>query len=133
MTTPQAQVWKPTHFSIEQVPGKTDSTVIFRLNGPFTARDMYGSLTPDALQKVLSFESSPGQPLPALNILDLTGVPYMDSLGLGMVVTHYVRCSNKGVKMIAAGLTPRVLELFRMTKVDGTIPLAATVDEAESN
>jgi anti-anti-sigma factor len=94
---------------------------------------MYGSLSPVELQSVLNFESTPAEELPQLNILDLTEVPYMDSTGLGMVVTHYVRCSNKGVKTIAAALTPRVLELFRLTKVDTIIPIAPTVDQADPN
>jgi hypothetical protein len=35
--------------------------------------------------------------------------------------------------MIAAGAGPRVLELFRMTKVDLVIPMTVTVEEAEVN
>src|SRR6476660_350061 len=106
MTTPQAQVWNPTPFSIERVQGESPSTVIFRLCGPFTARDMYGKLTPDALQNMLAFQSTPEEQMPGLNILDLTEVPYMDSVGLGGLVTHYVSSSNKGIKTIVAGATP---------------------------
>ena len=131
MTTASDQAVKPTPFSIERIQGNSPSTVIFRLTGPFTARKMYGQLTPDELQNVLNFESTPGDQLPQLNILDLSEVPYMDSMGLGMIVTHYVRCSNKGVKTIAAGLTPRVLELFQLTKVDTIIPVSATVADAK--
>jgi hypothetical protein len=35
-----AQVWKSSKFTIERNQGKTPGTVIFRLSGPFTARDM---------------------------------------------------------------------------------------------
>ncbi|HKO19310.1 MAG TPA: STAS domain-containing protein [Acidobacteriaceae bacterium] len=129
-TTSQPQVSQPP-FSIERHQGKSPSTVIFRLSGPFTARKMYGHLTPDELQKVLAFQSIPGEQLPARNILDLSEVPYMDSLGLGMIVTHYVSSTNKGIKTIAAGPTPRVLELFQLTKVDSIIPIVATVAGAE--
>jgi anti-anti-sigma factor len=66
-----------------------------------------------------------------LNILDLTDVPYTDSAGLGRIVRHYVHCRGKGVRMIAAGASPRVLELFKMTKVELVVPLAATVEEAD--
>ena len=131
-TTSQPQVSQPP-FSIERHQGKSPSTVIFRLVGPFTARKMYGHLTPDELQKVLAFQSIPGEQLPQRNILDLSEVPYMDSLGLGMIVTHYVSSTNKGVKTIAAGLTPRVLELFQLTKVDSIIPIVTTVAEADQN
>jgi anti-anti-sigma factor len=127
----QEQIPQGTSFSIERKSGKAPSTVIFRLSGPFTARSMYGSLTPIALRNMLNFQSTPDEQPPALNIIDLTGVPYMDSSGLGMIVTHYVHCQNKGIKLLLAGVSPRVLELFKMTKVDTTLPQAATVEEAD--
>jgi len=69
----QAQIWKNSPFSIERTEGKAPGTVIFRLCGPFSARDMYGSLTPIDLQDMLNFQSAPEPPV--LNILDLTEVP----------------------------------------------------------
>jgi hypothetical protein len=51
----------------------------------------------------------------------------------GIVVGHYVSCHRKGIRLIAAGVGPRVRELFKMTKVDTTIPMTATVDEADIN
>jgi ABC-type transporter Mla MlaB component len=132
MPTIQAQIWKGLAFNIERLQGKAPGTVIFRFSGPFTARDMFGSLTPVAVRNIFECESIPGDaPLITMNIFDLTGVPYMDSAGLGMLVSQYVRCHGKGVQMIAAGASPRVLQLFKMTKVDTFIPLAATVEEAE--
>jgi anti-anti-sigma factor len=127
----QAQIWKSSPFSIERKAGNAPGTVIFKLCGPFTARDMYGSLTPVDLQNMLDFQSTPSEELPALNILDLTEVPYMDSTGLGMIVKHYVRCQGKGVRMVAAGASERVLELFKLTKMDGVISTSSTVDDAD--
>jgi anti-anti-sigma factor len=131
----QPQIWQPTPFNIERRQGKAPGTVIFRLSGPFTARDMFGTLTPIALHNILSFQSTHSpedqEDTPTLNILDLTEVPYMDSTGLGRIVSHLVHCKGKNIRMIAAGATPRVLELFRMTKVDTVIPLAATLEEAD--
>lgn len=128
-----AQLWKTTPFTIERKEGKAPGSVIFRLCGPFTARDMFGTLAPIGLLNILSFQSTPSEELPALNILDMTDVPYMDSTGLGRIVSHYVHCRGKGIRMIVAGASPRVLELFRLTKVDSTIPMAATVEEADIN
>ncbi len=124
-----AQVWKSSKFAIERSQGKTPGTVIFRLSGPFTARDMYGALSPEALRN--TFEAEEGGAPHALHILDLTDVPYMDSAGLGLLVSHYVRCQNRGVRLLAAGVNPRVIQLFEMTRVDGLFPRVATVEEAD--
>jgi ABC-type transporter Mla MlaB component len=131
MSTSQPQLWKGTTFSIERVPGKAPCTLIFRLAGPFTARDRYGSLTPLALSNMLDFQAVPDEQPPSLNILDLTAVPYMDSTGLGMIVTHYTRCQTRGIRMVVAGSTKRVLDLFNMTKVDTILPLAASIEEVD--
>jgi anti-anti-sigma factor len=85
-----------------------------------------------SLKQVLELEPAPGEEPPVKNILDLTGCPYMDSSGLGIIVSHMVHCNKKGMKMIAAGVTPRVREVFRLTRVDSVVPIAASVEEAEA-
>ena len=55
----------------------------------------------------------------------------MDSIGLGLIVSHYVRCQGRGVRLVLAGVSPRVLQPFEMTKVDGFFPRIATVEEAD--
>ena len=70
--------------------------------------------------------------LPKLSILDLSGVPYMDSAGMGLIVNHYVHCENQGSRMVVVGVSPRVHELFKITKVDAIIPQALTVELAEN-
>ena len=124
-----AQIWKSSKFTIERSQGKVPGTVIFRLSGPFTARDMYGSLSPSALRN--TFESEMEGEKHTLHILDLTEVPYMDSAGLGLIVSHYVRCQNRGVRLVAAGVSSRVLQLLEMTKVDKFFPRFATVEDAD--
>ncbi len=105
---------------IERAYGKAPGTLILRFTGPVTLRNLFG------MQDQLRSSA-----LPALTILDLSGVPYMDSAGMGAIINYYVHCHNKGARMIAAGVNSRVMELFKMTKVDTVIALAATVEEAE--
>jgi anti-anti-sigma factor len=107
--------------SIERKTGSSADTRILTLTGPLTLRNMFE----------LQTELRSGE-LPKLSILDLSGVPYMDSAGMGLIVNHFVSCQNKGSRMVAVGVSTRVLELFKMTKVDGVIPQAETVEAAES-
>jgi anti-anti-sigma factor len=124
-----AQIWKSSKFTIERNQGKTQGTVIFRLTGPFTARDMHASLSPIALRNTFEPEEEGRQD--ALHILDLTEVPYMDSAGLGMIVSHYVRCRGRGVRLVAAGVSSRVVQLLELTKVDKLFPRFDSVEEAD--
>jgi anti-anti-sigma factor len=129
-----AQVRKSSKFTIERSQGKTPGTVVFRLSGPFTARDMHASLSPDLLRSTFEVgEESDPQALPVSrqHILDLTEVPYMDSAGLGLIVSHYVRCQSRVVRLVLAGVSPRVLQLFEMSKVDKFFPRVMTVEEAD--
>ena len=107
--------------AIQQTAGKAPGSIILRLTGPVTLRNLF-----DLQSKLRA-----GEP-PALTILDLTGVPYMDSAGMGAVINHYVRCQGKGKRLIAVGVSPRVLELLKMTRVDAVITMVATVEEAEA-
>jgi anti-anti-sigma factor len=106
--------------TIERKDGKLAGTRILTLTGPVTMRNLFH----------FQDELRAGE-LPKVAILDLSGVPYMDSSGMGAVINYYVYCQRHGTKMIAAGVSPRVMELFKMTKVDSVIPLTASVDEAE--
>ena len=124
-----AQVWKSSKFAIERNQGRSPGTVVFRLSGPFTARDMHGALSPNELRN--TFESEDGEDRHALHILDLTEVPYMDSAGLGLIVSHYVRCQGRAVRLVLAGVSPRVVQLLEMAKVDDFFPRVGTVEEAD--
>ncbi|MGO8933091.1 MAG: STAS domain-containing protein [Terracidiphilus sp.] len=133
MATSGWQTWNSGPFSIQRKPGKLPGTVILCFCGPFTIRDAYSSLPPGELNRILGLEPAPGEEPPKLNILDLTTCPYMDSSGLGIIATHYVRCQKQGLRFIVAGLSPKVRDVFRITKMDTVIPIAATVEDAEVN
>jgi hypothetical protein len=70
MSTVPAQIWRGATFTIERSQNPAADAVIFRFSGPFTARDMYSSLTPLALRNI--FESDPPHHAPNLNIFDAT-------------------------------------------------------------
>jgi anti-sigma B factor antagonist len=106
--------------SVERQAGKALGTRILRLTGPLTLRNIF------------TFQEELRQGLePFVAILDLSKVPYMDSAGMGALINYYVHCEKTGVKMTVAGVSTRVMELFKLTKVDTVIPLAASVEEAE--
>jgi anti-anti-sigma factor len=56
----------------------------------------------------------------------------MDSAGMGLVMNHYVHCQTRGAKLVVCGANTRVMDLFKVTKVDTILPLTATLEEAEA-
>jgi anti-sigma B factor antagonist len=56
----------------------------------------------------------------------------MDSAGMGAIMNYYTHCGNKGVKLVLAGVNSRVMELFKMTRVDTVMTFAECVEEAEA-
>ena len=133
MPAPEVQIWKGSAFCIDRLEGKNPSTVIFRFTGPFTARDMFSSVAPTAFHHIFDCELTPSDAAPITNIFDLTAVPYMDSSGIGMLVSHYVRCRGRGVRLIAAGANPRVVQLFKLTRVESFIPMVTTIEEDDAD
>lgn len=63
-------------------------------------------------------------------VIDLTGVEYVDSAGLGMLVYVYGTLMEKQGVLRLCGVAPRVQSLFQMTKTDAFLTVDG--DRAES-
>jgi anti-sigma B factor antagonist len=107
--------------TIERLPGKTPGTVILRLTGPLT-------LTTAAPLRAEFRNFDP----PLLTILDLSCVPYVDSAGMSEIISHEVYCRDRQVRLVLAGVSPRVLQMLKVTRLDRVLTLTATVEEAEA-
>ena len=130
MATTRTEMWKSQTFTIERVEGQAPQTIIYRIEGVFNARDMYGSMKQVQLGNIFEFKPVDGAEAPTRHIFDLTAVPQMDSSGLGVLVSHFIACRAKGIRVIVVGSSPNVRQLFKFTKVDTILPMAATVEEA---
>lgn len=130
MATTHTELWKNQTFTIERIEGQEPLTIIYQITGVFNARDMYGSMKQVQLGNIFDFKPAPGAETPTLHVFDLTNVPQMDSSGLGVLVSHFIACRSKGIRVVVVGPSPNVKQLFKFTKVDTILPLAATVDEA---
>jgi anti-anti-sigma factor len=66
-------------------------------------------------------------------VLDLTGVPRVDSGGLGKIVNCLSRVRMAGGTLHLAGVNETVAGLFKLTKVDRTIKTFRTAQEAAAD
>jgi len=106
---------------IERLHGSLPGTVILRLTGPFTL----STVLPLRAQ-FRDFEPS------RLTILDLTGVSFLDSAGMSELINYEVYCRDKRVSFMIAGVSPRVLGVLQITRLDKVRTLVPTVEDAEA-
>jgi anti-anti-sigma factor len=92
---------------------------IFRLIGPLT------------LGSVFEFQDLARADSDSAVLVDLSGVPYMDSAGLGAVLGIMASCQRKGRGFGITGATERIQTLFAVAGVAGLIPAFGSLELAE--
>jgi anti-sigma B factor antagonist len=92
---------------------------ILELTGPLTAAN--GPTFQNAMRREEGAETL---------ILDLSEVPYVDSAGLGLLVTAYVTRQKSGRKLVLTGINARVNKLFEVTRVTSLFLIFSTPEEA---
>jgi anti-sigma B factor antagonist len=105
---------------IEQSPSQAAGVTIFTLKGPFTLGTMF------------AFQSALREPAVQGAIIDLSNVPYMDSAGLGVLLGQFSHSQRNRQKFALAGVSERVMTIFRITHTDSVLPIFSTVAEAEA-
>lgn len=56
-------------------------------------------------------------------ILDFSGLEYMNSGGIGLLVTLLVRAQRGGVRLLASGLSEHYREILALTRLDEAIEI----------
>ena len=109
----------PLDATIERLP---EGTAVVTLAGPMTlggslkvADSQIHSAITDGVTKM---------------IFDMTGVDYVDSAGLGMMVYTCGTINKKGGAFRAFGVAPRVLTMLQMTKVDTFLGICGSLEES---
>lgn len=59
----------------------------------------------------------------ALIVLDFSGMEYMNSGGIGMLVTLLVRGQRRRQRIVAVGLSEHYRQIFELTRLDEAIAL----------
>lgn len=63
-------------------------------------------------------------------VLDLGGLPSIDSIGLGEIVRSFTTVTRRGAKLKLAAVPKRIVDLLRVTRLILAFELAASEDEA---
>jgi anti-sigma B factor antagonist len=65
-------------------------------------------------------------------VLDLTGVSFIDSTGLSVLLTALRKVTRAGGRMVLVCSNPTVLRLFEITRLDTTFEIQPELDAALS-
>jgi anti-sigma B factor antagonist len=108
-----------SEFKIESIPAKQDGIRVLRLTGQFV------------LQHVFEFQSVMRGGTDPVTIIDLAGVPYMDSASLGAIMGAHVFCQRNQRLYALVGVAERLRTLFEVGGVDKLLVVYPTVEEAQ--
>ena len=103
---------------VERFAGEGSDQGILCLKGPLTAENL------DPFQNAIRRERS------STVILDFSDVPYVDSAGLGSLVSAYVTGLKAGRRMALSGVNDRVLRLLEITKTESLFLIFPTAEIA---
>jgi anti-anti-sigma factor len=101
--------------------GATGSTTILRLKGPLTLSTLF--LLQDTLREIPNVDT----------VIDVSEVPYIDSAGLGTILSRWSHTQRNGHKFALTGVSPRIEVLLEITKVNTVLPMFKTAEEADRN
>lgn len=63
-------------------------------------------------------------------LIDLTGLPFVDSIGLGFLIGLYTSFTNEGGRFVMMGLSDRVRSTLELTRLKDVLPVATDENTA---
>jgi anti-sigma B factor antagonist len=91
--------------------------------------DITGDITANSEDVLMNAYAEAGDGTKAV-ILNFSGLDYMNSGGIGLLVTLLVRANRAKQKLLAFGLTEHYKEIFQLTRLDEAVHIHDSEDEA---
>jgi len=107
-----------TSFDVREVSA---TTRVIEITGDITAQsedvlmDAYGRASGDGVKAI---------------VLDFSGLDYMNSGGIGLLVTLLVRAQRQHQKVLAYGLSDHYRQIFELTRLDEAVGIHDSEDDA---
>lgn len=105
---------------LERLPSSDEKLAVYRPSGKLsleTVNDFIQRLRPDTSSYL---------------VLDMSGVSFMDSAGVGALVSLFVSRRNQGRRFALATLTPQGTAVVTVAGLQKLLPIYKTVAEAQA-
>ncbi len=99
----------------------TEATATFdvRRHGPASVVDIKGDVTAGS-EDVLMIAYAAAEDAGVI-VLNFTGLSYMNSGGIGLLVTLLVRANRRSQQLMAYGLSDHYRQIFELTRLDEAV------------
>ncbi len=96
-----------------------------QVNGIASIIDIQGDLTAFAEEKLTKISTEVCIPGIRVILLNLSEMEYMNSSGIGLLVTLLIRVNRQKQRLIAYGLTEHYQHIFQLTRLSDSIQIYA--------
>jgi anti-sigma B factor antagonist len=100
------------------------------VNGLASIIEIEGELTAFAEQLLMDTYTAACTPGTRAILLNFHGLEYMNSSGIGLIVTLLIRVNRQKQKLLAYGLSEHYQHIFRLTRLSDAIEICASEREA---
>jgi anti-sigma B factor antagonist len=112
------------------MPQGTLTLDVRQATDPTSIIDVKGDITADSEDVLMdAYNRASGTTTKAI-VLNFTGLEYMNSGGIGLLVTLLVRANRQKQKLLAFGLTEHYKQIFELTRIDEAIEIFASEQDA---
>jgi len=101
-----------------------------RVSDRVSVVDVKGELTAFAEGVLMDAYSQASEPGVQGIVLNFDGLEYMNSSGIGLLVTLLIRVNRERQKLLVYGLSDHYRSIFQITRLDDAIAIHETEDEA---
>jgi anti-sigma B factor antagonist len=114
----RAELMQPAQLDLEKLPASNETNLVTRLNGKLSLETVHNFI------QIL-------RPEPTANlVLDMSGVSFLDSAGVGALVSLFVHRRNHGQSFAIASLTKQGMAVLQVAGLVKLLPNFPTVDDA---
>lgn len=101
-------------------------------NNSASVLDVKGDITAESEQVLMDAYQKASTDTTRSIVLNFSGLEYMNSGGIGLLVTMLVRANRQKQKLLAFGLTEHYKQIFELTRLDEAIAIYNSEDDALS-
>lgn len=106
------------------------TTNVRLLPGGIGVIEVHGVLTSGAEEKLMmAYQQAVGDDRSAA-IFNFTNMEYINSSGIGLLITILIRAKRKGHKLVACGLKDHFRQIFLLTRLEEAMPVFDSEAEA---